>query len=118
MVTRRAMIQVLGGTAAFLIGGTLMAAKKKRRRKNNNKNRKKREIQKTEQKPIEFKGVLSGDEKSGFKISGNELPLEIDGGMAFRIKKHVGKTVKVEGSHIKKGKAKPYVRVKHITPTD
>ena len=125
MISRRAMINIVLGTAAFAVPGTVMARRRNNRNRNNRNrnnrnrnNRRKREVMKVEQKPVEFTGVLSGDAKSGFTISGNSLPLDIDGGTAFRIKKHVGKTVKVEGSHIKKGKGKPYVRVKHVTPVN
>ena len=108
MISRRKMIKQFAALGLFSISFPLLAANKKKKKKK----------QKVEQTNVEFTGVLSGDEKSGFAVSGNEIPLEIDGSVAFRIKKYVGQTVKVEGSKIKKGNAKPYIRVKHITPVN
>ena len=64
--------------------------------------------------PIKYTGILesNGDKLS---ISGSKMPIEVDRGMTFLAKKHVGKQVEVTGTKITvDGKSK--VRVKFIKP--
>ena len=104
--------------ASIFAGLTLpsYAAKRRNNRNKNNRNRKKKKKPPivTEEKKITFSGTLTVDGGS-YTVSGNKIPLDIDGGMAFRIKKLVGQTVKVEGTKITKNK-KTFIRVKFISP--
>ena len=68
----------------------------------------------TEEKPIKIIGKLNYA-NGEFTISGNRIPLDIDGGMAFRIKKFTGSTVMLEGKKICKLN-KTFIRAKFIKP--
>ena len=105
---------------ALTLGGTAFArGRHSRGRNSRNRGRNSRGRSRTSKKitdsPITFTGVLesNGDKLS---ISGSDMPIEVDKGMSFLAKKHVGKEVKVTGTKITvNGKSK--VRVKFIKPT-
>ena len=104
---------------AFVIGGPAMArhSRNSRNRKSRNKRgqgERGRNNKKITDSPIRYTGILTLD-KGKLSISGNNMPIEVDRGMYFLIKKHVGKEVQITGTKITvDGKSK--VRVKFIKP--